>query len=77
MEAQVHIIGKERKLEDGCERIPILVLDYDLLEIYENAVVAFFWKKGRPNIVFLKKRLEKFNIVLPESYKIYEEEKIW
>lgn len=29
---------------------------------------ALFWNKSRPNIVFIKKRLEKREIVLPSSF---------
>lgn len=60
-----------------CKGKPIVVLDYDLLKRYDNAVAAFFWKKGRPNIVFIKDRVEKFKIKLPPSYEIYQEDEIW
>lgn len=76
-DASVVILRKDSVLSDRCKEIPILVLDYNLLNKYDNSVSAFFWKKGRPNIVFLKDRIEKFNINLPLSYKIYEEETIW
>lgn len=29
---------------------------------------AFFWNKSRPNIVFIKRRLEEKSITLPKSY---------
>lgn len=62
---------------EACKNKPIVVLDYDILKHHKNAVAAFFWKKGRPNIVFLKDRIEKFDIVLPASYEIYLEETLW
>lgn len=34
---------------------------------------AFFWNKSRPNIVFIKKRLEKKNINLPKNYDQFVE----
>lgn len=35
---------------------------------------AFFWSKSRPNIVFIKNRLEKKNILLPEDFSSYIED---
>lgn len=35
---------------------------------------AFFWSKSRPNIVFIKNRLDKKNIKLPNSYKQFIED---
>jgi len=35
---------------------------------------AFFWNKGRPNIVFLKKRFESKNINLPREYNQFIED---
>lgn len=35
---------------------------------------AFFWSKSRPNIVFIKKRLDKKEITLPNSYSQFIED---
>jgi len=35
---------------------------------------AFFWSKSRPNIVFIKNRLTKHKITLPNSYKQFIED---
>jgi len=35
---------------------------------------AFFWSKSRPNIVFIKNRLLKYNITLPKSYTQFIED---
>lgn len=35
---------------------------------------AFFWHKSRPNIVFIKNRLEQANILLPKSYSQFVED---
>ncbi len=35
---------------------------------------AFFWSKSRPNIVFIKNRLDKKNIKLPNSYAQFIED---
>lgn len=73
----VFLIKKTHPFVLKCKNKPIVVLDYDLLKKYDNAVAAFFWKKGRPNIVFIKDRVKKFNIQLPKSYEVYQEERIW
>lgn len=35
---------------------------------------AFFWNKSRPNIVFIKQRLENSNITLPADYQQFIED---
>ena len=35
---------------------------------------AFFWNKSRPNIVFIKQRLEENNVKLPREYARYIED---
>ncbi|RLA70100.1 MAG: hypothetical protein DRG09_04090 [Epsilonproteobacteria bacterium] len=75
--AKVMILSSEKTIPKGCNTKPILVLDYELLEKHDNAVSAFFWKKGRPNIVFISDRIKHFSISLPASYDKYIEEKIW
>ena len=39
----------------------------------QNVVGAFFWQKGRPNILFYKKRLDKNSIKLDSSFNKYIE----
>ncbi|MFK5936861.1 MAG: hypothetical protein QM497_00560 [Sulfurimonas sp.] len=39
----------------------------------KNVIGAFFWQKGRPNILFYKKRLEKYHIKLDKSFDKYIE----
>lgn len=55
----------------------IFVLNYDLLETIPNSFGAFFWKKGRPNIVFIKPRLKEQLLKLSSELEPYIEEKIW
>ncbi|RXJ67639.1 hypothetical protein CRV08_09725 [Halarcobacter ebronensis] len=37
-------------------------------------VGAFFWSKSRPNIIFVKDRLSKNNIILSDEYKQFVED---
>ena len=76
-DASVLVITSEKEIPRQCTNKPMLVLEYDLLEKHSNAVSAFFWQKGRPNIVFIKKRLQRFSISLPPTYEKYVEEQIW
>ncbi|WP_457641534.1 hypothetical protein [Persephonella sp.] len=61
------IILKE-KSEIPCKGKIILTTNYYLLLNYPDAVGAFYWKKGRPHLVFIKERLERKNIKLPPDY---------
>jgi hypothetical protein len=50
------------------------VTSYQLLKKYrQSAVGGFYWKKGRPNILFLEANLNKYNISLPKSFNEYIE----
>ena len=39
-----------------------------------NVVGAFFWQKGRPNILFKGEVLSRYNITLPHAFEPYIEE---
>ena len=57
--------------------IPIVVLDYSFLKEYPTAVGAYFWQKGRPNIVLITPRIDKIGIKLPKEFERYAESKVW
>ncbi len=69
--AEILITGDENLLK-RCKK-PAIVTKYYLLKKYKNAIGAIYWKKGRPNVVFVKDRLKLFNIQLPDRYKKYLE----
>lgn len=48
--------------------------NYNYLISNKSYLGAFFWSKSRPNIVFVKNRLAKSNIILPESFKQFIED---
>ena len=55
----------------------IFVNSYKLLKNYQNiAIGGFFWQKGRPNIIFLRKNLQKHHIHLPVKFQKYIEDKL-
>jgi len=39
-----------------------------------NIIGGFYWQKGRPNLVFIKKNLQKEGIKLPQDLQEYIEE---
>ena len=56
---------------------PVFVRKYQLLKKYKNqAIGGFYWQKGRPNIIFLKNNLKKYNFTLPESFNTYIEDQL-
>lgn len=48
--------------------------NYQKLLVDEKYLGAFFWSKSRPNIVFIKDRLLKRNIVLSKEYSQFVED---
>jgi hypothetical protein len=51
----------------------VIVTSYNLLKDMKNSIGAFYWKKGRPNILFIQERLENKNLILNSSYNKYIE----
>ncbi len=47
----------------------LFVTDYRFLKVSEDIVGAFYWRKGRSQLLFIKKRLEQKNIQLPKAYQ--------
>jgi hypothetical protein len=67
--ADFMIIGKDSEEIDYNK--PAIVFDEDLIKKVKNAVGALYWKKGRPQLIFIKSRLDKYKIQLPNEYKGY------
>ena len=49
----------------------IFVTNYHLLKISDEIVGAFYWRKGRSQLLFIKKRLKQHNITLPKEYQSF------
>jgi len=63
-------IMRERQWAVSKDERPILfVTDYRLLKNSFDIVGAFYWKKGRSQLLFIKNRLDAYNITLPTEYK--------
>ncbi len=67
----------KNKLENGVVNKPVMfVTDYRLLKYSPDIVGAFYWKKGRSQLLFIKNRLDTFNIALPDAYENFTVETI-
>ena len=72
--ADIAVVSK--KLPKDCSCL-LFVTSYHLLKKYkERAVGGFFWQKGRPNILFLKKNLQKEGIRLASSMQQFVEDSL-
>jgi len=57
--------------EEATTRPIVFVTDYRLLKDSKDIVGAFYWRKGRSQLLFVKKRLEAKGIALSLEYKKY------
>lgn len=76
--ANIVVVEDAKNIEDeDCKNKPIFVLNYNLLKDLPESFGAFFWKKGRPNIVIIKPRTLSHGIIVNRELEAYVEEKIW
>ncbi len=54
----------------------IITTEYSLLIKDERIIGAFFWQKGRPNLLFLRPRMEKSNVNLGHEFDKYIEDEL-
>lgn len=76
-EATVLILENSENLKNGCLNKHIFVLNYSLLSQIEYSFGAFFWKKGRPNIVIIEPRIRMQSIGITKDLEPYLEERVW
>jgi hypothetical protein len=80
-ESDIVLITEERTLNHVLYRIkvnteienkPILfVTNYHFLNKSDDILGAFYWRKGRSQLLFIKKRLKEYNITLPKEYQSF------
>ncbi|UPT78104.1 hypothetical protein MN086_02915 [Sulfurovum sp. XGS-02] len=78
-EADIALVTEERTLKDilyaksrnkDLDNKPIIfVTNYHFLKISEEIVGAFYWRKGRSQLLFIKNRLKQYNMILPKEYQ--------
>ncbi len=71
--ADIVFTSNDNEIDKKCKTSLIFSTSYYLYEHSPMVVGAFFWQKGRPNIIFRKKQLEHLGIVLPKNFKKYVE----
>lgn len=49
----------------------IFVTNYHFLKMSDDIVGAFYWRKGRSQLLFIKNRLEQYDITLPKEYQSF------
>ncbi len=64
-------IIKRNSLNKHGQKPILFVTDYRFLKDTKDAVGAFYWRKGRSQLLFIKKRLEQHAIHLPKAYQNY------
>ena len=70
-------IIKERQWMQQTDDKPILfVTDYRLLKYSLDIVGAFYWRKGRSQLLFIKDRLNQYHISLPQEYQAFMIDKL-
>ena len=69
-------VKKNLSLHEVCEKKNKLFFTNNYQRLLSNPSYygAFFWSKSRPNIVFIKNRLEKSKIELPDTFLHYVED---
>lgn len=61
-------LARRKKGEAPADRPLLFATDYHFLKSCEKAVGAFYWRKGRSQLLFLKNRLDRYHIAVPEKY---------
>jgi len=60
------LIGKKFiNLPNNCKDKPLFTTTYKSFKNNVNCIGAFYWKKGRPQIKFKLKNIEKHNLLFP------------
>lgn len=76
-DATLVILSSKESMTKECENKHIFTLNYSLLSDIPTSFGAFFWKKGRPNIVIIKSRIESRDIKISNNLEDYVEEQVW
>ena len=71
--ADIVFTSKDDNMDKKCKTSLIFSTSYYLYEHSPMIVGAFFWQKGRPNIIFRQKQLENLGINLPKDFRKYVE----
>lgn len=59
------IIGQ---IEQNCTK-PVFVLDFKKYKEYKDAIGAFYWRKGRPQLRLREKAIKKYHLKINDDFK--------
>ena len=69
--AMICIATKQSTIKDiiaSKNNVIIFVTNQHFLYDYEEVIGAFYWTKGRRQLLFIKSRMDRHHIVLPKEY---------
>lgn len=69
-DSDIVILRHIEKLREECRGKMLFGTRYQTLDS-QSVIGAFFWQKGRPNILFYKTRLDQHNITLDKHFEKY------
>ncbi len=72
-QSDIILIKKNNKHEDCSGKPLVFATSYVGIKNYPESVGAFFYQKGRPNIIFNKKVLDKRDIKISQKFNKYIE----
>ena len=77
-EADIVLSTTEKSLKRSLEKVKSMkkkplffVTNFGFLKLSNDIVGAFYWKKGRSQLVFIKKRVQVKKITLPKQHHKY------
>jgi len=69
-DATLNWVLEKNSIKNSMGKKPILfVTDYRFLKKSEDIVGAFYWRKGRAQLLFVENRLKRYSIILPKEYQ--------
>ena len=68
-QSDIILVNKEENLPKSS--VALFTTNTKLFLKNENVLCVFFWKHGRPKIIFSQERLENFNITLDKKWSKY------
>lgn len=72
-----HLLIVSKKIpENISSNAVIITTEYSLLAKDPRILGAFFWQKGRPNLLFLRERMQKSNVTLDREFDKYIEDNL-
>lgn len=72
-DADFIIVRDYERLPEPCQKKLLFATRYKTFLKHPEIIGAFFWQKGRPNIIFGRERLEKRQLKLDASFDRYIE----